>query len=232
MGNLMKQLITLAILTYLLATTTQAATIDLMAIETGKNTYNAFCIYCHGVKGEGDGPAAALNGVPIIDISNKAYMSLLNDQDLYERIAFGKERFPYMQMPGWRSNLDPQQIKAVVAYVRSLAVDRGPLKGPTPQERADLFNNSPLNKGRTYYLKFCSTCHGKKGDGNGIVAKTLKLKPTRFDDPAFTAQLTTESVKNYVTDISEERERYMPIFEPFIEEYIDEILLYIKTLSK
>jgi len=228
----MKQLIALAILTCFLTTVTQAATIDLVAVEEGKNTYNSFCIYCHGEKGEGDGPAAALNGVPMVDISNKAYMSLLSDQDLYERVAFGKEKFPYLQMPGWRSNLKPQQIKAVIVYVRSLAIDRGSLKGPTPQERADLFNSSPLNKGRTYYLKYCSTCHGKKGDGKGIVAKTLKLKPARFDDPAFTAQLTTESAKSYVTDISEERGRYMPVFEPFIEEYIDEIVLYIKTLSK
>ncbi len=228
----MKRFITLVALTCLLSTTVQATTIDLMALETGKNTYNAFCIYCHGAEGEGDGPAAALNGVPIVDISNKAYMSLLSDKDIYERIAYGSEMFPYLQMPGWRSNLEPKKIKAVVAYVRSLAVDRGALKGPTPQEREELFNNSPLNKGRTYYLKYCSTCHGQTGDGKGIVANTLKLKPARFDDPSITAQLTVENVRSYVTDFSEERERYMPVFEPFIEEYIDEIVLYIKTLSK
>jgi cbb3-type cytochrome c oxidase subunit III len=228
----MKQLIALTILTCLLSTTTQAAPIDLMALETGKNTYNAFCIYCHGAKGEGDGPAASLNGVPMIDISNNAYMSLLSDQDIYDRIAYGSEKFPYLQMPGWHSSLEPKQIKAIVTYVRSLAVDKGALKGPTPQERANQFNTSPLNKGRTYYLKYCSTCHGKKGDGKGIVAKTLKLEPPRFDDAAFTALLTTKSVKTYVTDISEERGRYMPVFEPFIEEYIDEIVLYIKTLPK
>lgn len=228
----MKQFIILVALTSLLSTAVQAAPIDLMALETGKNTYNAFCIYCHGAKGEGDGPAAALNGVPTIDISNKAYMSLLSDKDLYERIAYGSEMFPYLQMPGWRANLEPKKIKAVIVYVRSLAVDRGTLKGPTPHEREELFNTSPLNKGRTYYLKYCSTCHGQTGDGKGIVAKTLKLKPPRFDDPAVTAQLTVENVRSYVTDTSEERERYMPIFEPFIEEYIDEIVLHIKTLSK
>ncbi|MCF6280604.1 MAG: c-type cytochrome [Candidatus Polarisedimenticolaceae bacterium] len=228
----MKQFIILTILAWSLSSTSQAAPIDLMALETGKKTYNAFCIYCHGAKGEGDGQAAALNGVPLVDISNKAYMSLLSDQDIYDRIAYGKEKFPYIQMPGWRSNLKPQEIKAVVVYVRSLAVDKGALKGPTPKEREERFNNSSAEKGRIYYLKYCSTCHGRTGDGKGPVANTLKLKPACFNDPKITEQLTTENVKKYVTDISEERGRYMPIFEPFIEEYIDEIVQHIKTLAK
>lgn len=210
----------------------QAANTPVEALEAGKKTYNAFCIYCHGATGEGDGPASALNGVPIVDISNRAYMSLLSDQDLYDRVAYGKERFPYIQMPGWRSNLDPQKIRNVVAYVRSIAVDKGQLKGPTPQQREALFNNSSLEKGRIYYLKYCSTCHGKKGDGKGLVATKLLLKPVRFDDPEIVARLTTENIAEYLTDISEKRGRFMPVFEDFIKEYADEIMLYIKTLPK
>ena len=166
------------------------------------------------------------------DISNNAYMSLLSDQDIYDRVAFGKERFPYIQMPSWRSNLEPQEITSVVAYVRALAVDKGPLEGPTPQERAAKFRNSTVEKGRVYYLKYCSTCHGEKGGGDGLVASKLHIKPARFDDPEITARLTTEGVTEYLTDISEKRGRLMPVFDISIEQYVDEIVLYIKTLSK
>ena len=228
----MNRHIVLGLFGWLLTATAQAAATDAVVLEAGKKTYGSFCIYCHGETGEGNGPASALNGVPIVDISNQAYMSLLSDQDIYDRVAYGKEKFPYIQMPGWRSNLDPQEIKSVIVYLRSIAVDKGKLKGPTPKERETLFNSSPLEKGRIYYLKYCSTCHGKKGDGKGPIAIRLKLKPARFDRAEYTAHLTTESITKYVTDINDKRGRYMPIFEPFIKAHIDEIMLYLKTLSK
>lgn len=33
-------------------------------------------------------------------------------------------------------------------------------------------------QGRDFYLKFCASCHGIEGSGNGPVSKHLKIKPT------------------------------------------------------
>ncbi len=34
------------------------------------------------------------------------------------------------------------------------------------------------DQGRHFYLKFCASCHGINGEGNGPVSKHLKVKPT------------------------------------------------------
>jgi len=218
---------------FIAANTAYAQSPSPQLLEDGKNTYNAFCIHCHGIDGSGTGPAGALSGVPTGDLSDKAYMSLLTDDEIIERVAYGEERFPYLQMPGWRSNLSNEKIVAIVSYVRTLAVDKGPLTGLTPTERLTKFKTDPLHRGKIYYLRYCSSCHGEKGDGKGLMAnKTLK-KPIAIGSPEIASALTYEEVKIYVTNIKRWSETYMPIFpEKEILDKLEEIIAYIKTLPE
>ncbi len=200
---------------------------------SGKQVYDRFCIYCHGEKGEGDGPAGSLSGVETGDLSNRAYMSLLSDQELYERIAWGEEKFPYLQMPGWRSSLSDEEIRAVVTYVRSLAVDKGPLTTPSPEQRDRKFRTDPLERGRIYYLHYCSGCHGKSGDGDGEAAKNMTTRPVALSNPGIASTITTENVINYLTTRKQGGNvRNMPVFEDEFKDKVDEIVLYIKALAK
>ena len=32
-------------------------------------------------------------------------------------------------------------------------------------------------QGRAYYLRYCGSCHGVEGKGDGTVSRSLKLKP-------------------------------------------------------
>gem|GEM_PF-1735768 len=199
----------------------------------GKSIYNRFCIYCHGEKGEGDGPAGALSGVATGDLSNKAYMSQLSDQELHDRIAWGEEKYPYLQMPGWRNSLSDEEIHAVMKYVRTLAVDKGPLTTPSPKEREERFRKDPLERGRIYYLHYCSGCHGKSGHGDGEFAKTLPDRPAALSNPAIAATITVQSINDYLTARKQSKKvRNMPIFEDDFSDKVDEIVLYIKTLAK
>ncbi|VAX10617.1 hypothetical protein MNBD_GAMMA26-2364 [hydrothermal vent metagenome] len=204
-----------------------------LSFEDGKKLYNSFCIHCHGIDGTGTGQAGDLSGVPTGDLSNQAYMSLLSDDEVISRVAYGEEKYPYLQMPGWRSNLSNEEIKVVVDYVRTLAVDRGPLAGPTPAERSERFKNDPLNRGKIYYLRFCSGCHGKKGDGKGWMASKALNKPIAIGSPEIASALTFDGVKSYVTDTGRWGKSYMPIFpEEEIIHKLDEILAYIRTLPE
>ncbi len=199
----------------------------------GKTVYNRFCIYCHGEKGEGDGPAGSLSGVATGDLSNKAYISQLTDQELYDRIAWGEEKFPYLQMPGWRSSLSEEEIRALVKYVRTLAVDKGPLTIPSPREREQKFRTDPLERGRIYYLHYCSGCHGKSGQGNGEAAKNMTTSPVALSSPGVVATITPESVNEYLTARRQRTNiRNMPVFKDDFRDKVDEIVLYIKTLAK
>ncbi len=197
----------------------------------GKAVYERLCVYCHGPKGEGDGPAGSLTGVPTGDLSNKAYMSLLSDQELHDRIAWGEEKFPYLQMPGWRSSLSDEEIWSVVAYIRTLAVDKGPLTTASPKEREKRFRSDPLERGRVYYLRYCSGCHGKTGHGDGEGAKNLSHPPAALSDPRVASRLSVESVKRYLIEQERRGQREMPVFEDNFQDKIEEIVLYIKTLA-
>jgi len=212
----------------------QSATPNPMLVEAGKRLFNSFCIYCHGFDGSGtDAPAANLSGVPTGDLSNKAYMSLLSDEEIISRVAYGEEKFPYLQMPGWRSNLSNEKIAAIVSYVRTLAVDKGPLTGPSPNERHQRFKNDPLERGRIYFLRYCSGCHGKKGDGKGWMAANALNKPAAIGSPKIAPTLTYDSVKTYVTNIERWDKSYMPVFsEEEILGKLPDIIAYIKTLPE
>ena len=88
----------------------------------GKEIFAKSCGTCHGNTGKGDGPAgAALNPKPK-DLTDKAYVSKLDDQYLTNIIgkggaAVGKSPL----MPPFNGPLKEQDIKDVIAYIRSLA---------------------------------------------------------------------------------------------------------------
>jgi len=88
----------------------------------GKEIYTKQCAGCHGPAGKGDGPAAAAINPKPADFTNKAHMTALKDQYLFDLIqkggtAVGKS--PLMVPFG--SKLKDGDIHDVIAYVRSLA---------------------------------------------------------------------------------------------------------------
>lgn len=90
--------------------------------ERGKDLYAKHCAGCHGPAGKGDGPAAAAINPKPTDFTNKAYMSALKDQYLFDLVqkggaALGKS--PLIIPFG--SKLKDGEIRDVIAYVKTLA---------------------------------------------------------------------------------------------------------------
>src|SRR5881394_254921 len=89
-------------------------------IEKGKTQYQSTCAPCHGQGGKGDGPAsAALNPKPR-DHTNGAYMDKLTNDHILKVIKLGGSPFGYPTMPA-QPSLSDDQIKTIIAYVRSLS---------------------------------------------------------------------------------------------------------------
>ncbi len=198
-------------------------------VERGKAIYQGLCISCHGEDGSGKGPGRLIRGAPPTDLSDKAYMSLLTDEELFDRIAYGEDRFPFLMMPGWISQLSPEDIRDVIAYIRTLEKDKGPLRGPTPQEKERRFRTDPLERGRIYYTKFCSSCHGEEGKGNGWASKNLPARPADLTS----LKLTRKRLVDYVRGNAGGKDRRMLIFSKKLSDrVIDEILLYIERVLK
>ena len=83
--------------------------------EVGKAIYKAQCVACHGQKGQGDGPAAvALNPRPSV-ITQAARVGKLPDDSLVQIVTTGRGG-----MPGFGKILTPDQVREVVAHLRTL----------------------------------------------------------------------------------------------------------------
>jgi len=90
--------------------------------ELGKADYQIFCASCHGESGDGDGPVAqALNPKPVRH-SDCAYMNPLTDDYLFKVIKFGGTSVgKSAMMAPLGGSLSDQQIRNVIAFIRSLA---------------------------------------------------------------------------------------------------------------
>ncbi|MFQ5416009.1 MAG: c-type cytochrome [Myxococcota bacterium] len=99
--------------------------------ELGKMSYAVLCASCHGADGKAQTPIAdALDPRPTAH-SDGSYMNGLSDDYLFRIIdeggaAVGKSPL----MAPWGGSLSDEQIRQVVAYIRSLALP--PYQPPTP----------------------------------------------------------------------------------------------------
>ncbi len=84
----------------------------------GAKLYKRYCRGCHGIDGRG----GAHTFMPHVgNLTDKDYIELVPDSFLYEVIADGGEAVgKSAYMPAWRATLSEQDIKDVIAHVRSL----------------------------------------------------------------------------------------------------------------
>ena len=90
--------------------------------DAGRQAYAAYCATCHGPKGDGNGPMSAMLNPRPARHSDGAHMRTLSDEYLFTIIkeggpAVGKSPM----MTAWSSTLSDDQIRDLVAYIRTLA---------------------------------------------------------------------------------------------------------------
>lgn len=87
--------------------------------------FGMFCVPCHGPAGKGDGPAAAVLNPKPRNFTDGTYMNTRTDAQLINVIKNGSaaEKFSPM-MVGYGSMVNDQEIKEIVAFIRSLAVPK------------------------------------------------------------------------------------------------------------
>lgn len=93
--------------------------------KAGKEKYDTLCFVCHGTSGKGDGVAAA--GLPVKprNHTNGDYMNAQSNQRLFDVIKKGGPAVGLdKNMPPWGGSLSDQEIKNIIAYIRSLAVPK------------------------------------------------------------------------------------------------------------
>ncbi len=138
------------------------------ATPTGQRVYAQRCAVCHGPDGRGNGPAAPSLIPRPRDFTQGRFKfkSTANgqpptDDDLLRIVANGLRA---SAMPSWRDVLTPDEIRAVVAYVKRFSPSfdgarSEPLNVP-PRVPPD---TASVSRGRVLYGRWCSTCHGDDG---------------------------------------------------------------------
>ncbi len=82
----------------------------------GKAVYEQRCSACHGPQGKGDGPTGKVLVPPAADFTS-AKSRKKSDAELLEIIENGK---PPSAMIAWKGQLSEQDIRNVLAYVKTL----------------------------------------------------------------------------------------------------------------
>ena len=100
---------------------------NLASSTDGAALYVAWCAGCHGARGKGDGPNARFLPVPPAVHADAAAMSRRSDDALYDTIAGGGAIMNRSaRMPAFGETLSDPQIRALVAYIRTLCRCKGP----------------------------------------------------------------------------------------------------------
>lgn len=145
-------------------------------VAKGKIIYEGVCIFCHGMNGKGDGPAAfyfssysaprprdfTLNE---FKFRTTPFNELPSDQDLFRVVTNGVAGY----MPSFLG-LSEEERWAVIAYIKTF---NPAFKNASPATTPMGFPKIPsspdsIDRGRVVYLEQgCIDCHGNNGKGDG-----------------------------------------------------------------
>ena len=147
--------------------------------------YQESCSVCHGDDGKGARWGQESLSAKPRDFTSAASQAELSRDRMIVSVANGRPGTP---MPGFASQLSPQQIEGIVDYVRArfmnidaTSADHGGSyhDRPFPNDLSGRFE-----RGSALYYANCAECHGAAGDGNGPRAYFIFPKPRNFLDPA------------------------------------------------
>jgi DMSO reductase family type II enzyme heme b subunit len=146
--------------------------------KAGRDLYDRRCAPCHGVKGDGNGPAAELLDPRPRDFTSGIFKVRTTstkapfDQDLFAVITNG---MPGTYMPAW-GELSDRERWNLVAYIKTFAPDRFK-ETPKPQELPKEVGPSPesIKRGKEMFEAIeCNKCHGAEGRADGPSRPDLK----------------------------------------------------------
>ena len=175
-------------------------------LERGRKIYFQACSPCHGIRGDGRGPAAiGFDPAPrnfrrgVYKFRTTVSGALPLDTDLERTV---REGVPGTEMPRWKGVLSEHDIKAVVQYVKSFSpYFEDPASLPLPEDIVKIPGTRPFQSsaasiaaGQKIFIdQDCVKCHGKSGEGDGVEADKLV---DDWDVPIEPANLTLRHFKN------------------------------------
>lgn len=159
----------------------------------GQQLYKRHCAPCHGDQGSGaNWTKNSLNPAPR-DFTAPAARAELSRERMITSVTYGR---PGTAMMPFGSRLSEREVAQVVDYIRAEfigaesaeAADDAPATVPSRTTAAAADMTAPLPHGligdaaagQRFYSDNCSTCHGRRGDGEGPRSSFIKPPPRNF----------------------------------------------------
>lgn len=130
--------------------------------EEGERIFKRHCIYCHGLKGLGDG-SITLG----LDASPPAYFRengilFMSDQDIFNIVSYGTKTTKEIFMPAWTGILSEDERLDIIAYIKELAEQT-----KLEMKEKGLYEKHFSAPGNTGKLKL--TVQGMDHEGHGMI---------------------------------------------------------------
>ncbi len=84
----------------------------------GKKLFESTCVPCHGMDGKGNGPAAKGLNPPPRNFTDKALMSKMTDEHIFQTIKGGGAAVGKSPVMPAQPQFTDQQLKDLISYVR------------------------------------------------------------------------------------------------------------------
>ena len=150
--------------------------------KRGQRLYRQACAACHGLRGNGEGPAAQSLHPKPHDFTKGLYKfrttpmdAMPTDADLVRTISEG---IPGTVMPAWKRLLSPMQRLELAHYLKTFAAEKFANTPPAPAltlPAAPAVIPARIARGKVIYERLpCGQCHGLDGRGDGPIARHLR----------------------------------------------------------
>ena len=193
------------------------------AAYEGRRLYVSYCQLCHGVDGHGNGPLAKVMDIQPANLTttvrsrSDTILKKIITGDGKQTIT-GRDRHNLLSeaMPEWKGVFNPDQLQALIEYLRFLGRSKHELMGD-PEH------------GMVLYAKYCQVCHGEEGDGDGIMTELMGISPMDHTNPNETNSLSNAELMQSILD---GRGRFMPAWRGILgQDDVEALVSYIRLLS-
>lgn len=188
---------------------------------SGEKLFQAYCYVCHGSKGQGVGVAAKhLQTKPAL-LTDHRVMSKRTDEQLFDAIRYCcAGEHGTLAMPNWGEHLQAQEVWDMIAYLRTLHRQ--------PERRG------VAARGAATFTRYCWTCHGSTGKGNGVFTALYDPPPPDLTDSKRQTQLTDAELYRIISQggAAVKRGAAMPAWGHLLTAAeIHDLIAYIRRLA-
>jgi mono/diheme cytochrome c family protein len=163
-------------------------------LARGAEVYRDFCAACHGESGRGDGPDAPTLREPPGNLTDPEAMLALSDEHVYIMIAEGAG-----EMPAFADDLSEDEMRAAVAYTRTLSLANADAIGRVVEVAAQPVSTPEVGVGVSAETTAEASAVGvvtgqiTNGTAGGVVPPDLTVVLYRLDQQLNQTQYETQA---------------------------------------